>query len=201
VPRAHFTAPGERGRELADAAEKSVALWEFSAQPRDWPAGIQQSRASLTRCPGIELAQEAGMAIRIAALASVLLVVVGAIFAATAWATRRWEAQVRDVALRLSTSNAVRVPIHYLDFHFGADGLIEPSEALRDNDKLHAKLPWGGAYRHWIERGGMTIPSEAEVSWKLPSGPFACWRGAVEPVYDFAAAPASQRTISQGAKQ
>ena len=71
------------------------------------------------------------------------------------------------------------------DFEFGPDGLIARCIALRDNDKLHAKLPWGGRYSAWIERDGMKIPGAAEVAWELPAGTFPYWRGTVEPVYDF----------------
>jgi hypothetical protein len=77
-----------------------------------------------------------------------------------------------------------------LDFRFGRDGLIAACAALRDNDKLGTKQPWGGRYTDWIERGGMRIPGAAEVYWELPSGTFPYWRGSVEPRYAFTSTPA-----------
>jgi Family of unknown function (DUF6920) len=74
-----------------------------------------------------------------------------------------------------------------LDFRFGGDGLLLGCEALRENDKLHAKFPWGARSFHWIQRDGMKVPSEAEVFWTLPTGSFAYWRGEIEPAYEYAA--------------
>ena len=77
-----------------------------------------------------------------------------------------------------------------VEFEFGPDGLMRECRALRDNDKLHAKLPWGGRYSQWIERDGMKVPGAAEVYWELPTGMFPYWRGTVEPDYDFTSPPA-----------
>ena len=95
----------------------------------------------------------------------------------------RWTSLSPTVATATLTVGDVTVA---LNFHFDADGRITTCEGLRDNDDLHAKFPWGGVYRHWIKKAGMTIPSEADVSWQLPTGTFSYWRGTVEPDYDFA---------------
>jgi hypothetical protein len=72
-----------------------------------------------------------------------------------------------------------------VDFEFGPDGLIPQCRALRDNDQLRGKYPWGGRYRDWVERDGVKIPGGAEVYWALPTGEFPYWRGKVDLRYDF----------------
>jgi hypothetical protein len=73
-----------------------------------------------------------------------------------------------------------------LDFHFDGDGLIASCGGVRQNDQWHRRFPWGGRYTRWVVRDGMVIPSEAEVSWELPSREFSYWRGYVQPTYDYA---------------
>ena len=38
---------------------------------------------------------------------------------------------------------------------------------------------WVGLFRDYAEVGGIRIPTEAEVYWDLPDGPFTYWRGTV----------------------
>lgn len=72
-----------------------------------------------------------------------------------------------------------------LDFHFGANGLIErvftPSR-MRDVAGRGVPTPWEGRFRHYERRGDFLIPVQAEVSWLLPEGRQAYWRGSVNEV-------------------
>ena len=95
----------------------------------------------------------------------------------------RWTAVSSSVATATLTVGGITAS---LNFRFGADGMIVGCEGLRDNTDLHRQFPWGGMYRHWVEKVGMRIPSKADVFWQLPTGTFTYWRGAVEPNYDFA---------------
>jgi Family of unknown function (DUF6544) len=94
----------------------------------------------------------------------------------------RWTAMSDRVARAALTSNGTTAA---LDFRFAEDGLLLGCEALRENDTLHAKFPWGGKFSRWIRKDGMMLPSQAEVAWQLPTGYFAYWRGVVEPSYEF----------------
>jgi len=95
----------------------------------------------------------------------------------------RWTALNDGAARATLTARDVTAS---LDFRFAEDGLLLGCEALRENDKLQAKFPWGGRSFNWIDRDGMKVPIEAEVFWQLPTGYFAYWRGVVDPAYEFA---------------
>lgn len=96
----------------------------------------------------------------------------------------RWSEVARDVARATITAGPVGAS---LDFHFDGDGLIAACDGVRHNDQFQGRLPWGGGYARWVSRDGMLIPSEAEVSWRLPAGDFSYWRGRVEPSYEYSA--------------
>jgi hypothetical protein len=98
-----------------------------------------------------------------------------------------WSPLSGDWARATLTAGSTTVSV---DFRFGEDGLISECAALRDNDKLSSKQPWGGRYREWVDRGGLKIPGTAEVFWDLPSGHFPYWRGSAEPTYEFTPTPA-----------
>lgn len=76
-----------------------------------------------------------------------------------------------------------RATLHVADvrvtatFVFGEDGYPRSMSAERYHDSggLHG---WGGTYSDWRDVGGMRVPFEAEVSWKLDEGTFtyAHWR-------------------------
>jgi hypothetical protein len=77
-----------------------------------------------------------------------------------------------------------------LDFHFGADGLVDfvRSDARpRDVKGIPTPTPWQGRWRNYAERGGMRIPLDAEVEWILADGPLPYFRGHVSEIaYEFA---------------
>ncbi len=76
----------------------------------------------------------------------------------------------------------------WLDFHFGADGLVRSvftPERARDVDGRSVPTPWQGRWSSYEERGGMRIPLAGEVEWLLPEGPQVYWRGRITDIaYD-----------------
>jgi hypothetical protein len=75
-----------------------------------------------------------------------------------------------------------------LDFHFGADGLVEriytPARG-RDVNGTFVPTPWEGRWLEYAERGGLLVPVRGEVAWILPEGPLPYWRGEIsDVVYD-----------------
>jgi hypothetical protein len=75
-----------------------------------------------------------------------------------------------------------------LDFHFGADGLVERIHAPargRDVNGTSVPTPWEGRWLAYAERGGVLVPVRGEVAWILPTGPLPYWRGEIGAVaYD-----------------
>jgi hypothetical protein len=75
-----------------------------------------------------------------------------------------------------------------LDFHFGADGLVERIYAPargRDVAGTSVPTPWEGRWLAYAERGGVLVPVRGEVAWILPTGPLPYWRGEIGEVrYD-----------------
>jgi hypothetical protein len=72
-----------------------------------------------------------------------------------------------------------------LDFHFGANGLIErvfTPGRMRDVAGRSVPTPWEGRFQHYERREGFLIPIQADVSWLLPEGRQAYWRGSVRNV-------------------
>ncbi len=67
-----------------------------------------------------------------------------------------------------------------LEFHFGADGLVErvyTENRARDVGGTLVPTPWQGRFRNYQQREGMLIPLEGEVEWILPEGAQPYWRG------------------------
>ncbi|HSU04104.1 MAG TPA: DUF6544 family protein, partial [Acetobacteraceae bacterium] len=54
---------------------------------------------------------------------------------------------------------------------------IEADDRPRIEGRRIVPRPWTGRFADWRELGGVRVPTRAEVSWILPSGPFECWRG------------------------
>ena len=77
-----------------------------------------------------------------------------------------------------------------LDFHFGADGLIESSRAASRPRTLGGTVvatPWGGRGWDYEQREGMRIPLAGEVAWLTPEGDYPYWRGRITGLrYEFA---------------
>jgi hypothetical protein len=91
----------------------------------------------------------------------------------------RWSALDSTSARATVSAGAVSAS---LDFHFGADGLIERvftmtrARAIKGGTVL---TPWEGIFRHYEARGGMRIPIAGEVAWLLLGGRQPYWRGRI----------------------
>jgi hypothetical protein len=77
-----------------------------------------------------------------------------------------------------------------LEFHFSdageITGVFTPSR-YREVDGKYELTPWEGHFRHYEERGGIRIPIEGYVEWRLQDGSFPYWKGRIIKVmYDFA---------------
>ncbi|MBI2687697.1 MAG: hypothetical protein HYX27_15405 [Acidobacteria bacterium] len=67
-----------------------------------------------------------------------------------------------------------------LTFHFSANGLVNQVSAAARNrlvKGVNVPTPWQGRFWSYESRGGYLIPTEAEVAWLLPGGPWPYWRG------------------------
>lgn len=94
-------------------------------------------------------------------------------------ANLRWQAIDATRAQATLTDGGVSV---VLVFSFGADGLIERVRADARGRTIGQEIvptPWEGRFWNYVERDGMRVPSEGEVSWVLAEGPRAYWRGRV----------------------
>lgn len=68
-----------------------------------------------------------------------------------------------------------------LEFHFGADGMVErvwtAQRRFDDGRRAPSVHPWQARVLAWGEVDGARVPTEAVVEWLLPGGPYAYWRG------------------------
>ncbi len=91
----------------------------------------------------------------------------------------RWEARDERSARATLTDGERSVT---LLFTFAESGLIDTVRAAaraRTVDGKSVPTPWLGRFWNYGERGGMQVPLEGEVSWELPEGLRAYWRGAI----------------------
>jgi len=99
----------------------------------------------------------------------------------------KWSAMDGDRASATLTDSGTTVS---LEFRFNEAGEItevfSPGR-YREVNGEYELTPWAGRFRSYEERGGMLIPVEAEVEWRLRDGSFPYWKGRiVEVEYDFA---------------
>jgi hypothetical protein len=70
-----------------------------------------------------------------------------------------------------------------LDFHFGADGLVERVyAAARERDMGGGRTvptPWQGRFTRYARRAGLRIPLAGEAAWILAEGPRPYWKGEI----------------------
>ncbi|HYK03870.1 MAG TPA: DUF6544 family protein [Thermoanaerobaculia bacterium] len=69
-----------------------------------------------------------------------------------------------------------------LDFHFGADGLVErvcTDARPREAGGEFVRTPWQGRFGQYEDVQGIRIPLRGDVEWLLPEGPQPYWRGSV----------------------
>jgi hypothetical protein len=60
-------------------------------------------------------------------------------------------------------------------------GMISAASGIRPRlgGRTAIETPFTGRFGEYVELGGIRVPGRAEVSWELPEGPFAYWRGEV----------------------
>jgi hypothetical protein len=62
-------------------------------------------------------------------------------------------------------------------FHFDEAGYLKRLTADRYRQDTDTTAPWVGQYMTYEDRGGMVIPTEAEVGWEQANGMAPYWRG------------------------
>ncbi len=63
---------------------------------------------------------------------------------------------------------------------FNESGEIVRTEAKRPRlESGNAVTPWIGLYSDYQNLGGVRVPTQGEVRWELPEGPFTYWRGRI----------------------
>jgi hypothetical protein len=53
---------------------------------------------------------------------------------------------------------------------------VERVTADRYRQETDDRAQWTGYFRNYERRGGMSVPTEAEVGWALPDGDRPYWR-------------------------
>lgn len=69
-----------------------------------------------------------------------------------------------------------------LQFRFDPEGAITEVFAparFREVEGRYEATPWAGRFGRYEVHGGIRIPTEAEVEWRLPAGPYPYFRGRV----------------------
>lgn len=69
-----------------------------------------------------------------------------------------------------------------LTFHFGDDHLVERvvvEGRPRAVDDGFEPTRWSGQFSEYRERGGLLVPTEADVEWNLPDGDLPYWRAEI----------------------
>lgn len=64
-------------------------------------------------------------------------------------------------------------------FHVDEEGYVRRVTADRYRQDIDAVAPWVGHYRAYETRGGMEIPTQAEVAWDTADGEVPYWRGTI----------------------
>ena len=94
--------------------------------------------------------------------------------------------RLRDLDWQPIDDNSARATLHdgdttaVLTFHFDGDGLIDTVHAdarPRLVKGVSAPTPWEGRFWNYKSSDGILVPTEGEVSWLLPEGPYPYWRG------------------------
>lgn len=94
--------------------------------------------------------------------------------------------RLRDLDWQPIDANSARATLQdgdttaVLTFHFNADGLIDTVRAdarPRLVNGVPTPTPWEGRFWDYKRSEGILVPTEGEVSWLLPDGPYPYWRG------------------------
>jgi len=89
----------------------------------------------------------------------------------------RWEAVDDRSAYATLTEGDISITML---FTFNEQGLIETVRAEARGRTVGGEVvptPWQGHFWNYEERGGMRVPLDGEVDWKLPEGAKPYWRG------------------------
>ena len=102
-------------------------------------------------------------------------------------ANLRWSAINDNTALATLTDNGITVS---LEFRFNTagevTGIYTPAR-WGTFDGGYRQVPWEGRFRNYVNRGGILVPSEAEVGWYSEGEWRSVWRGTItESNYEFA---------------
>ena len=99
----------------------------------------------------------------------------------------RWEAIDARSAAATLTDRTLSVTLRFL---FSVDGLIESVAAETRGRTVAGDVvptPWEGRWWNYQEREGILVPIDGEVSWLLPEGRKAYWRGTITSLhYEYA---------------
>lgn len=67
-------------------------------------------------------------------------------------------------------------------FRIDAEGRVvevRAEDRMREVDGRFEPTPWVGRFSAWARLGEVVVPTEAEVAWDLPEGPFTYWSARV----------------------
>jgi hypothetical protein len=70
-----------------------------------------------------------------------------------------------------------------LDVHFDTEGRIDElftAARFREVNGRYVATPWRARVSGYHERGGLRVPHEGEVEWRLSTGPLPYWRGRLD---------------------
>lgn len=207
IRSARITQTGQfRASEAEDGWVPFKATEYFSSRPPGfvWDAGIRLAPLMDARVRDGYVAGQGSMQVKVLALAPIIdergkaELNAGALqryLAEAVWFPTAllpgegvsWSAIDDDTALATLTDSSATVS---LEFHFNDAGEITevftPGRYREVNGKYEL-TPWAGSFRRYEERGGMRIPLEGEVEWRLPGGNLPYWKGRlVEVEFDFA---------------
>lgn len=98
----------------------------------------------------------------------------------------KWTAIGENRALATLTDAGVTVSLEFAFNETGEIvGVFSPARYKEINGE-YKPFPWAGRFWSYAERGGMMIPLEGEVEWRMPEGNAPYWRGRVtEAEYEF----------------
>jgi hypothetical protein len=98
----------------------------------------------------------------------------------------KWSAIDDNRALATLTDSGVTISLEFIFNESGEiTGIFSPARFYEINGE-YKPLPWAGRFWNYGRRGGMMIPLEGEVEWRLPEGPAPYWRGRIaEADYEF----------------
>jgi hypothetical protein len=87
--------------------------------------------------------------------------------------------EIGERSIEVSTTlSSTRVCVQ-LEFDVAGDIVTASAERARLDNGKPVRTPWVGAFSDFEVVGGVRIPTQGQVRWELPDGPFLYWRGRV----------------------